>query len=149
MGKGKLKALQLIMMYDNNAFRDAFSNLGHCDLVALADFADIEKFTFALYGLPKLSKINDARFVLLKEEYSPKKPGDSLGKISELIPAACHSVLLESFTGRNTLQPCEKMPYYLSHAHSEWKTMVDLSSTAHIILTGSTETNFPRVIFLY
>ena len=65
MDKGKLKALQLIMKSDNNAFRDAFSNLGHGDLIVPADFADIDKFTCALYGLPKLSKINDARFVLL------------------------------------------------------------------------------------
>ena len=52
MVKGKLQALQLIMKSHNNAFRDAFYNLGHCDLSAPADFADIEK----LYGLPKLSK---------------------------------------------------------------------------------------------
>ena len=64
MGKGKLKALQLIMKSDNNAFQDAFSNWGFCDLIAPADFADIENCTCALYGLPKFSKINDALFVL-------------------------------------------------------------------------------------
>ena len=31
MGNGKLKALQLIIKSDTNAFQDAFSNLGHCD----------------------------------------------------------------------------------------------------------------------
>ena len=50
MGKGKLKALQLIMISDNNAFQDTFFNLGrpNCDLIAPADFADIEKYTCAL-----------------------------------------------------------------------------------------------------
>ena len=79
-GKGKLKALQLIIKSENDAFQDAFSNLVHCDLIALSKLADIEKFTCALYGLPKLSKINIARFVLF-QNYAPKKPGDSLGKI--------------------------------------------------------------------
>ena len=72
MGKGKLKALQSIMKSDNNTFRDAFSNLGHCDVIAPADFDDIEKSTCALYGLPKLSKINDVRFVLFQQKYALK-----------------------------------------------------------------------------
>ena len=94
MGKGKLMALQLIMKSDNNAFRDAFSNLGHCGVITRADFADIEKFTCALYGLPKLSKIIDTRFVLFQQNYAPKKLGDSLGKIQGSLPP-CHSVLLK------------------------------------------------------
>ena len=70
MGKGKLKALQSIMKSDNNTFRDAFSNLGHCDVIAPADFDDIEKSTCALYWLPKL---NDVRFVLFQQKYDPQK----------------------------------------------------------------------------
>ena len=61
------------MKSDNNAFGDAFSHFSHCDLMAPADFAGIETFNCALYGLPKLDKINDARFVLFAQNYASKK----------------------------------------------------------------------------
>ena len=52
---------------DNNAFRDAFSNLGHCDLTTAADFADIEKFTCACMGCQNSkNKITDACFVMFQ-----------------------------------------------------------------------------------
>jgi hypothetical protein len=86
MGKGKLKALQLITKHES--FRKAFASLGDTEVVTPECLLANEKFTCALYGFPKLSSINDTRYALFQQMYAPKWSGDCLGKIQGINPSS-------------------------------------------------------------
>ena len=68
-------------MLRSDEYSNAFSNLGNTTVPASCDVLMVAKFTCALYGMPKLRQVNDARLAKFQLKYAPKKTDQPLKKI--------------------------------------------------------------------
>ena len=63
-----------------------------------------ETFVCALYGMPNLHKVDDARYAASQQKYSPTKHSDPLDKIKGITPSSvppCHVVLRNKIRRNN------------------------------------------------
>ena len=91
-------------MMKQDIYTKAFGSLGNDANVSPNNLADIEKFTCALYGMPRLRHINDVRFSMFQQKYAPKKQSDPLKKILGINPSSmppCHAVLFNKILRTN------------------------------------------------
>ena len=64
----------------------------------------LETFVCALYGMPNLHKVDDARYAVSQQKYSPTKHSDPLDKIKGITPSSvppCHVVLRNKIRRNN------------------------------------------------
>ena len=122
MNKGKVRPYEI--MLKSQQFTKAFAKLGRNGEVSEATLQDIEKFTCTLYGLPKLTKVDDVRLALFEKKYSPKQseqqPLDKIRRINPNNMPPCHSVLSNKIKTANYVthiwknaskrSPCELQP---------------------------------------
>ena len=71
MNKGKVKAFGLLIR--KKEFVDAFATLGDSATILVTVGTTTEKLICALYGMPKLSSINDVRYAMVQRRYAGKK----------------------------------------------------------------------------
>ena len=60
-------------MMKNNDHIEVMAKLGESHEVTADVSRDLEKYVCALYGLPKLSRVDDTRYALLKQRYAPNE----------------------------------------------------------------------------
>lgn len=102
---------------------DVLAKLGDMDEMVPDVVHGLETFVCALYGMPKLNNVNDARYALFQQKYAPKKQNDPLDKIKGINPCSmppCHSVLMNHIRRTNYVatvwkkatvpRPCEWKP---------------------------------------
>ena len=102
LNKGKIKPMEL--MLKNDMYIEAMAKLGECPDVTLDIVKDIERYVCALYGMPKLSSVDDARFASFQQKYAPKKGTRPLEKIKGINPSSmppCGTVLLNKIRRTN------------------------------------------------
>ena len=102
LGKGKVGPLNLMLRSDQ--YSNAFSNLGNTTVPASCDVGMVATFTCALYGMPKLRQVNDARLAKFQLKYTPKKTGQSLKQIKGADPSImppCQKVIFRKILRTN------------------------------------------------
>ena len=107
MRKGKKRPVKL--MLKDERFIDVFSRLGEEELTDL-DIAVMEAFTCAVFGYPKLSQINEARFAFCNEKCAPETSSSPLDRLKSVDPnlfPPCQSVLLQQI----------KRTWFLAHLY--------------------------------
>ena len=83
---------------------DVLAKLGESTEVSPDAMCDLETFVCALYGMPKLHKVDDARYAAFQQKFSPTKHSDPFDKIKGINPSSvppCHSVLLNKIRRTN------------------------------------------------
>lgn len=95
MNKGKVRPFEL--MIKNQEFSEAFAALGTSADIDEKIMDVLEKFTCSLYGMPKLSKVNDVRLALFQQKYAPKhgerQPLDKIHGVNPSNMPPCHAAL--------------------------------------------------------
>ena len=102
LGKGKDKPFNL--MLKNNSHVEAMAKLGESEEVTSDLVRDIGRFVCALYGLPKVQKVDDARFASFQQKYAPMRKNQPLGKIKGINQSSmppCQAVLLNKIRRAN------------------------------------------------
>ena len=100
-GKGKVKPFDLLRKHEE--FKSAFAEFGNGPLSDETVQA-CEKFTCHMYGKTKLTKVNDVRFAMFQEAYSPKQLDDPLNSIKGINPSSmppCSNVLRKKMERAN------------------------------------------------
>ena len=96
MRKGKKKPFEL--MLKNETYLDAFSRMGEEEGLTADLEANLEAFTCALFGYPKLQSINEARHAYCQEKCSPDSVSSPLEGLKAVDPSLfppCQMVLVQ------------------------------------------------------
>jgi len=113
MNKGQVKALELLMKMDTHA--KLFDTLGE-DTCEINDVMDgVERFVCSLYEMPKLVKVNDARFAIFQQRYAPRKRDEPLDKIkgvNQSYMPPCRDVLTNKVRRAHLLAALSKKSKY-------------------------------------
>ncbi len=102
MNKGKQKPLDI--MRKDVRYTEAFSHMGEDNILDGEYIPTIESFVCALYGLPKMTKVDDVRYQLFKRHYAPKDDNDPMAKIKGANPSSmppCFKVLTNKMKRAN------------------------------------------------
>lgn len=100
--KAKWKPFQILR--NSTRFQSAMSQLGSSDLVDPDVSAVIEEYICAVYGMPKVVRVNEARLYLFRKLYAPKKNTNPLDKIKTSDPCClppCQIVLKQKLLRTN------------------------------------------------
>ncbi len=94
MNKGKIKPFDLVRK--SSTYSKTFAQLGETDTISEDGMSSIEAFVCALYGRPKMTKVDDVRYALFEQSYAPSDNTDPLQKIKGINPSSmppCYKVL--------------------------------------------------------
>ena len=84
-------------MLKNNSHVEAMAKLGEEEEVTPDVVRDIGKCVCALYGLPKVKTVDDARYASFQQKYALARKSQLVSKIkgmNQSIMPPCHRVLL-------------------------------------------------------
>ena len=102
MNKGKVKPLDLLQKQE--AFCEAFAQLGEKDSVNEDVVLSLEAFVCTMYGKTKMKNVDEVRHAMFQQHYAPKNDKDPLQKIKGINPSSmppCHQVLMNKIKRAN------------------------------------------------
>ena len=102
MNKGKVKPLDLLQKQE--AFCEAFAQLGEKDSVNEDVVLSLEAFVCTMYGKTKMKNVDEVRHAMFQQHYAHKNDKDPLQKIKGINPSSmppCHQVLMNKIKRAN------------------------------------------------
>ena len=102
MNKGKVTPLDLFQKQE--AFCEAFAQLGEKDSVNEDVVLSVEAFVCTMYGKTKMKNVDEVRHAMFQQHYAPKNDKDPLQKIKGINPSSmppCHQVLMNKIKRAN------------------------------------------------